>query len=94
MVIFRELPSEGSNIAHIHFQPLRTAFRVTLMEPNDPNSDGGAPGPTVWFLHSEQDARGGGGENEKKEAGQTENATPGWFLRKISPASAGAGGCC
>lgn len=81
MVIFRELPSEGSNIAHIPFQPLRTAFRVTLMEPNDPNSDGGAPGPTVWFLHSEQDARGG---RERKKGGSTNRKC---YARMVSKAN-------
>lgn len=40
MVIFYEVPSEGSDIAH--FQPLEIP-----VEPDDPHSKGEAPGPTV-----------------------------------------------
>lgn len=67
-VIFREVPSEGSTIAHIHFQPLQTPFTGTPMEPNDCDSDGEALGPTVRLLHSKQDARG---RKKKRKKGRT-----------------------
>lgn len=65
------------------------------MEPNDPESDGEAAG-SGSFTQSKMQRERKIKEKEKKreEAGQAENAMPGWFLWKIPHNSAGASGCC
>jgi len=88
MVIFREVPCQRCNVAHLHFQPLQSPFAVTPMEPSTPDSDGEALGPAVRLLHAEHDATGRTKKKKKKEkkgGRQAENATPGRLLRKTWP---------